>query len=85
MTQHYAPMSPQKNIQNWIFYQYEEEIPLRQYLTRNRKTISLSTKLHIMSQVCSVVQYLHKKKVGYFIHIDNMFITRGLEIRVRGF
>lgn len=38
-----------------------------------------------MSQVCSVVQYLHKKKIGYFIHIDNVLITRGLEIRVRGF
>ena len=31
------------------------------------------------------MQYLHKRKVGYFIHIDNVFITRGLELKIRGF
>jgi hypothetical protein len=38
-----------------------------------------------MAQVCSVMQYLHKLNIGYFIHFDNLFVTRGLEIRVRGF
>ncbi len=78
MSQSYAPLQPQKQIIGWIFYQYEEEIPLNVFLKKNRKTVSLSTKLHIMSQICSFIQYLHKRKIGYFIHIDNIFITKGL-------
>lgn len=31
------------------------------------------------------MQYLHKRNIGYFIEVDNIYITRGLEVRIRGF
>jgi serine/threonine protein kinase len=50
-----------------VFYRWEEEVALCDYLRRNSRTISLATKLHIMTQVCSLLQYLHKRNIGYFI------------------
>ncbi len=31
------------------------------------------------------MQYLHKRKIQFFITIDNVFISRGLEVKIRGF
>ena len=67
-----------------MFYLFEEEMPLLTFLKKNSQTISLSTKLHIMSQICLLMQYMHKKGVIYFIQLDNIFVTRGLDVRVRG-
>jgi len=58
---------------------------LTDFLRKNSRTICLSTKLHIMVQVCSVFQYLHKRNIGYFIEMENIYITRGLEVRIKGF
>ena len=54
------------------------------YLKRNSKTFSISSKLHIMSQICSLFQYLHKLNIVYFLQPENIFITRGLEVKIRG-
>lgn len=85
MSDHFIPAQPSKEIEGWIFVRYENEIPICEFLRKNSRTISLSTKLQIMSQICSFFQYLHKQNVGYFIQIENIFITKGLEVRIRGF
>ena len=73
------------NMTNTLFWQREEELPLADYLQRSSLTLSLSTKLHIMSQICSFLQFCHKKLVGCCLEMSNLFVTRGLELRVRGF
>ena len=60
-------------------------MPLLLFLKRNSRTVSLSSKLHIMSQICSLFQYLHKLNIVFFLQPDNIFITRGLEVKIRGF
>lgn len=85
MSMHFAPSNAPASVQNWMFYLYEQEIPLLEFMRRNSRTMSLSTKLHIMSQVCSFIMYLHKLCLGYFIQLENIYITRGLEIRICGF
>ena len=38
-----------------------------------------------MAEICAFQMHLHKRKIAFFIQTDNLFITRGLEVRVRGF
>jgi len=38
-----------------------------------------------MSQICSFMQSLHKLNICYYIELDNIFITRDLEVKIRGF
>ncbi len=66
---HFAPANTPSELKNWIFYLYEEEIPLLEFMRKNSRTMSLSTKLHIMAQICSFIQYLHKQSIGYFIEV----------------
>jgi hypothetical protein len=85
MTGHLRPSNLPAEAVHWMFYLYEEELPLLEFLRRNRRTVSLSTKLHLMSQVCSLLQFFHKQGLAYFVQLDNLFVTRGVEVRVRGF
>lgn len=48
-------------------------------------TISLSTRLDIMTQICHVVEVLHKFHIGYFLDYKNIFITEGNIVKIRDF
>ncbi len=85
MSFHFIPKNPPNYLTNCMLYLYEEEVPLLTFLKKNSLTISLSTKLHIMTQICYFMQYLHKLSIAYYIEADNLYITRGLEVRIRGF
>lgn len=55
------------------------------FLRRNSRTMSLSTKLHLMGQLCAFMHFLHRMKIAFFVQIENLFLTRNLELRVRVF
>ena len=85
MSVHIIPNNMPNEASDWIFYLDEQEMPILTFLRKNSKTISLSTKLHIMSQICSFLQYLHKQGIAYFIEPENIFVTKGIEVKIRGF
>ena len=84
MAQHLLPSNLPEEASHWMLYAFEEELPLLEFLRRNGHTVSLATKLHLMVQICSFVQYLHNKRVAYFVQLENIFVSKALEIKIRG-
>ena len=60
-------------------------LPLAVYLDRFRSTLSLETRLDIMVQICHVIEILHKHNIGYFIDIQDIFITEDNVVKVKNF
>ncbi len=47
---------------------------LEEFLCKNKKTISLSTKFDVMFQLCHALQYMHKNFVGCFIRPGDVVV-----------
>lgn len=58
-------------------------VPLEQFLADNKKTISLSTKFDIMSQLCHALQFMHKKFVGCFVRPQDVVIDQNFKVKIR--
>lgn len=63
----------------------EEELPIEDYLQRNQHVISLSTRFSLMAQICSFMQFLHKRSIGYFIELSNISVTKKCIVKIRNF
>ena len=63
--------------------EYLEGMPLAAYLSKMRTTLSLENRLDLMLQICQVVEILHKYNIGYFLDIDNIWVTNNNVIKVR--
>jgi hypothetical protein len=46
-----------------------KSMPIIQFLEKNKKTISLSTKFDFMTQVCNSLYSMHKKNIGCFLRL----------------
>jgi serine/threonine protein kinase len=49
-------------------------VSLEEFLARNKKTISLSTKFDVMFQLCHAIQYMHKNSVGCFVRPSDVIV-----------
>ncbi len=58
-------------------------VPLEQFLIDNKKTISLSTKFDIMSQLCHALQFMHKNFVGCFVRPQDVVIDQSFKVKIR--
>lgn len=48
-------------------------------------TLSLSTRLDIMTQICHVLEVLHRFNIGYFLSFKNVYITDKGIVKIRDF
>lgn len=56
---------------------------LEDFLQKNKKTISLSTKFDLMSQLCHAIQFMHKKFVGCFVRPEDIMIDNNFRVKLR--
>lgn len=58
-------------------------VGLEDFLNKNKKSISLSTKFDIMSQLCHALHFMHKKMVGCFLKPADIVIDHNFKVKVR--
>jgi hypothetical protein len=57
-------------------------MPLEQYLQENDNILSLTGRLNIMIQLCNFLQSMHRKTIGCFLSLNNIYITKTNSIKI---
>lgn len=52
-------------------------------MSRNKNTISLSTKFDLMAQLAQALQFMHKRFVGCFVKPEHVIIDEHRRVKLR--